>query len=65
MERTSREREYTIWVGRIGVGTSRSLPSARRRARRAAEEEARWTGTARWTVLDEQGRAVADGIVTA
>lgn len=63
--RADRQPEYAIYVGRMGMGTSRSLASARRRARRAAREEAVWYGMVRWAVHDASGRLVADGIETA
>lgn len=60
----TKQEEYSIWLGGIGIGSSRSLTSAKRRARRAAMEEVTWYGTVRWTVRDRDGRIVADGIVT-
>lgn len=63
--RADRQPEYAIYVGRMGMGTSRSLASARRRARRAAREEVAWYGTVRWAVRDQAGRVVADGIESA
>lgn len=65
MEAKMQKPELLIQVGRIGIGTSTSLRSAPRRVREAAREEARWTGTAHWTVRDETGRVLADGIETA
>ncbi|GBC87325.1 hypothetical protein HRbin12_01328 [bacterium HR12] len=62
--RTEREPEYVIRVGRMGMGTARTVAEACERAREAALEEALWTGTVYWTVLDPEGRVVADGIAT-
>jgi hypothetical protein len=56
---------YVIFIGRMGCGVSRSLASARRRARKMAREEAGWYGTVRWRIVDEAGRIVADGIEAA
>jgi methionine-rich copper-binding protein CopC len=49
----------------MGFGTSRSLESARRRARRMAQEEAGTYGTVQWRVVDADGRTVANGIENA
>lgn len=61
----AREAGYTLWVGRMGVGTARSLASARRRARAAARQEVGWYGTVRWFVRDASGRVLADGVEVA
>jgi hypothetical protein len=59
-------KRYEIKVGAMSMGRYASLPWAVKRAKEIAAEEAGFTGTAHWRIVDlTAGQVVRDGIVNA
>jgi hypothetical protein len=59
-------KRYEIKVGAMSMGRYSSLSWAVKRAKEIAAEEAGFTGTAHWRIVDlTAGQVVRDGIVNA